>query len=105
MNGKEKTIFVLGDKLPVIYDVGIAIFNVVTNPKSEKMKHCIKAYINALTNVWVKSFGNIHLMARQHIKKRVETIVSHYYNNEYVEHHRTKPKHNGQVHVKKVSAN
>ena len=93
--------FVLDDKLSCIYDVGIAIFNVVTNPKSEKMKDSIKTYINALTNVWVKSFGNRHLMAWQHIKKRVETIVSHYYNTEYVEHHRTKPKHKGQVHVRK----
>jgi hypothetical protein len=101
MDQNEKIIFVLGDKLPVIYDVGITIFSVVTSPKSEKMKHCIKEYVNALTNVWVKSFGNKHLMARQHIKKRVETIVSHYYNNVYVEHHRTKPKHKGEVHVKK----
>ena len=94
--------FILGDKLPVIYDVAIAIFKVVAKSKSEKMKHCINAYVNALTDVWLKSFGNRHLMARQHIKIRVENIVFHYYNNVYIEHYRTTPKKKGQVHVKKT---
>ena len=33
----EKFVFVLGDKLPTIYEVAISIFNVATSPKSKKM--------------------------------------------------------------------
>ena len=50
----EKTIFVLGDKLPTNYDVAIAIFSVAQKLKSDKMKHCIRAYVTALINLWTK---------------------------------------------------
>ena len=33
----EKVIFVLGDKLPTYYDAVIAIYEIATQPKSNKM--------------------------------------------------------------------
>ena len=58
----ERIIFVLGDKLPTIYDVAISIYNVVSKPNSGGMKNCIQAYVTALINVWIKSFGKKHLI-------------------------------------------
>ena len=101
MNMGERIIFVLGDKLPTIYDVAISIYNVVSKPNSGGMKNCIQAYVTALINVWIKSFGKKHLITRTPITKKVETIIKHYQNNVYIEATRRKPKHKGEVMLKK----
>ena len=101
MNMGERIIFVLGDKFPTIYDVAISIYNVVSKPNSGGMKNCIQAYVTALINVWIKSFGKKHLITRTPITKKVETIIKHYQNNVYIEATRRKPKHKGEVMLKK----
>ena len=59
----ENIIFVLGDKLATYYEAGIAIFSVCVKAKSPKMKAYIRAYVNALINIWTKAFGNEHIMS------------------------------------------
>lgn len=101
MEGKEKMIFVLGDALPKIYDVGTTIFNVTSKLFGDKYDSCVKGYVNALIDTWTKAFGEKHLIARQYITGRVETVLKHYYNNVYTEKGRTTPKHKGKPFVKK----
>ena len=81
----EKIIFVLGDKLPRYYDAAIAIFTIAQKPKSDKMKLCIQAYVAALIDIWTKSFGVEHILNRGCVTKRVETLVTNYYNNVYMQ--------------------
>ena len=75
MDGNEKLVFILPDRLPTVYDVALSIYSIVSKPKSERMKYCIQAYVTALIDVWVKSFGNEHLIHRKYVNKKVETIV------------------------------
>ena len=87
----EKIIYVLGDKLPTIYDVAISIYsNTVTNPNSAVMKYNIQAYVTALINVWIKAFGTRHLIGRRHITKKVEMIINNYFTHVYAESTRKK---------------
>ena len=97
----EKIIFALGDKLPRYYDAAIAIFTIAQKPKSDKMKLCIQAYVAALIDIWTKSFGVEHILNRGCIYKRVEKLVTNYYNNVYRESHRKQPKKEGSTFVKK----
>ena len=94
-------VFVLGDVLPTIYDVAISIFTVASNPKTDKMAGAINAYVTSLIEVWTKAFGSEHIQCRRTVKEKIQIIVSHYYNNVYVEHTRTKPKKKNMVLVKK----
>ena len=48
MDGNEKLVFVLGDYLPTVYDVGVAIYSVERDLESDRISHCISAYVVAL---------------------------------------------------------
>ena len=97
----EKIIFVLGDKLPRYYDAAIAIFTIAQKPQSDKMKLCIQAYVTALIDIWTKSFGIEHILTCGCVTKRVERLVTNYYNNVYSESHCKQPKKKGSTFVKK----
>ena len=73
----EKLVFVLGDKLPTCYEATIAIYSVATQPKGVKMK-TIHAYAMSLINVWVKTFGQGHVMSRNGITKKLQKLVDSY---------------------------
>ena len=55
---KEELKFVLGDKLQTTYDVAIFIFEVCSNPNSNKMTTVISKFESEL---WIKSFGVNHV--------------------------------------------
>ena len=97
----EKIVFVLGDKFPTNYDAAIAIFIIAQKIKSDRMKHVITAYATALIHLWIKSFGEKHLITRGCVTEYIDKLVIHYHNNVYSEHHRTKPKKKGMRFVKK----
>ena len=100
---KEKLIFILGDKLPTYYDAAISIYQVSQSPKTHKMQITISAYFNALIDTWQKSFTAKHVLSsKASIVKKVESVVSHYYNNIYNPTHRSSQKHKG-VPLEKVS--
>ena len=63
--------FVLGDKLPLIYDAAIDIYSVSKGPRTIKRKEAINAYCCALRSVWTKSFGENHVMSRNSCKKNL----------------------------------
>ena len=67
---KQKILFLLGDQLPMNYDAAISIFSVCRTPESEKMKHCITSYVNALIDIWTKAFGEGHVKDRENITKK-----------------------------------
>ena len=99
---EEKLVFILGDKLPTIYEVAISIYSSTNKkPNSDGMKRSIKAYVTALIDVWIKSFGEKHVISRTPITKKVEGIIKHYHTHVYLESKRTKPKHKGEVLLKK----
>ena len=98
----EKIIFVLRDKLPKYYDAAIAIFTIAQKPKSDKMKLCFQANtLTGLTDIWTKSFGVEHILIRGCATKRVEKLVTNYYNNIYIERHHKQPKKKGSNFVNK----
>ena len=60
---EEKLVFILGDKLPTIYEVTISIYSSTNKkPNSDGMKRSIKAYVTALIDVWIKSFREKHVI-------------------------------------------
>ena len=89
----EKIIFILGDELPTYYDAVISIFHVAQGPKTRKMKTAIQAYITTLIDAWIKSFTAKHVITRTCITKKIENLVTHYYNNVYVNAHHRSEKH------------
>ena len=98
---EREIIFVLGDKLPLIYDVAISLFSVSTKPTSEKMNKGVVAYVNSLHDVWTRAFGEEHVLRRSEIKKHVETIIHNYNTQVYIEQGRTKPKNKYMTFVRK----
>ena len=56
------------------------------------MSTTVSAYTDALVEMWLKYFGEEHVLTQRAAKMKVEKLVEHYYNNFYVEAHRTKPK-------------
>lgn len=98
---EQKTIFVLGDTLPTNYDAAIALFSVCRTPESEKMKHCISSYVNALIDTWTKAFGEAHVTDRKNITEKVKRVIANYKTHVYNEKNWTKPKKKGTPFVKK----
>ena len=70
-----------GDLLPTIYDVAISIFNVASKPKSDKMQQCINAYAESLIDLWIRAFGEDHVLSINPVKDRIRVIVLHYHSN------------------------
>ena len=56
------------------------------------MSTTVDAYTDALVGIWLKAFGEEHVLTRRAMKMKVEKLVNYYYHNVYVEAHRTKPK-------------
>ena len=69
--------FILGDKLPTIYDVAIQISG-ISSFGSDKQNLAISSYVDALLEQWQKSFGVGHTVTRKIVLKRVKTIMYHY---------------------------
>lgn len=69
-------VFILGDKLPLIYDAAIAIHSVAKR-KSAREK-AIHNYSTALRNMWIKAFGQDHVISLKAVKTRVATIMNDY---------------------------
>ena len=97
----EKLVFILGDVLPTVYDVAVSIYSIACKPNSQKMNESIAAYTESLINLWIKAFGENHVLKKKAVKERVQSIVTHYYNNVYAEQNRTKPKKKNVVFVRK----
>ena len=77
--------FVLDDKLPLVYDAAIAIYSVSKKPKCSKRTDAINSYCLALRTVWIKSFGEDHVMPRKSVVKRLENILTDYNNKVVIE--------------------
>ena len=102
MNKNNNSIcFMLGDKLPTVYDVAIDIFSLCSKPGSEKMKKCINIYATSLIDQWTKAFGEGFTLASSNVHKRITDIVLNYYSRVYTEQFRTKSKKKGVPFVKK----
>jgi len=80
--------FVLDDKLPLVYDAVIAIYSVSKKPKCSKRTDAINSYCLALRTVWIKSFGEDHVMPRKSVAKRLENILTDYNNKVVIESQR-----------------
>jgi len=80
--------FVLDDKLPLVYDAVIAIYSVSKKPKCSKRTDAINSYCLALRTVWIKSFGEDHVMPRKSVVKRLENILTDYNNKVVIESQR-----------------
>ena len=84
--------FMLGDKLPTVYDVAIDIFGLCSKPGSEKMKKCINIYTTALIDQWTKAFGEGFTLAPSNVNKKITDVALNYYNRVYAEQFRTMSK-------------
>ena len=70
--------FILGDRLPTIYDVAIQIFQISPTLNSAKSKEVTIAYVNALLELWQRSFGVGHTVYKTIVIKRVENTLRDY---------------------------
>jgi len=70
--------FFIGDKLPLIYDVAMAIHSLCPSGyKSGRLK-VINNYGIAVHTMWVKSFGTKHVLALKNVKQKIEAIMKDY---------------------------
>ena len=70
--------FYIGDKLPLIYDVAVAIHSLCpSGSKSGRLK-VINSYGIAVHTMWVKSFGSTHVLALKNVKQKIEAIMKDY---------------------------
>ena len=90
MNNSSNLSIILGDCLPTTYDVAINIFNICSNPKSQKMKNCVKAYATALILQWTKAFGEEYVLKIKQVQSKLLTVVNNYFSKVYKEQTRDK---------------
>ena len=75
--------FILGDKLPTIYDAAIAVHSVAKGTQSCSRTTAIHKYALALREMWVKSFTEKHVIHLNSVKKRLVGIMKDYDNKVY----------------------
>ena len=93
--------FVLGNKLPTIYDAVIDLFKSCSNPTSSKMATQVSIYSYALIRQQTMTFGEGFTIQYQAVRDKVMALVTNYYNKVNTEHHCTKPKKKDTVFVPK----
>ena len=78
----------INDKLPRVSAVVDDIFRYATSPSSGIMKVMINRYAKQLIDLWVKSFGAVHVLSINSVKKKLGDIVKGYWNQVYNKGHR-----------------
>ena len=68
----------IGDVLPTVYEVAQTIYFYSKTIKSDLRSKTITRYVNALRDVWVRSFGEEHVRAPTVIRNKVENVMLHY---------------------------
>ena len=71
----------IGDKLPIIYDVAMAIHSVSKGKKGRE--DAIHRYSLSLHEMWVKAFGADHVTSLVSVKKRIVNVMKDYDNKCY----------------------
>ena len=71
-------LFWIGDRLPTAYDVAVTINFHSKKVKSDLRSKTIYRYVNALQDVWVRSFGEDHVCASSVIRNKVEHVLADY---------------------------
>ena len=73
-----EVVFILGDKLPLIYDAAISIYSVSKKSDCPKRAATIHAYADSLKCMWEKAFGREHVCTIKTIKRKLENIMKDY---------------------------
>ena len=56
---------ILGENLPAHYDATISMFSECQKPRSSKMSTTVNTYTDALVEMWLKSFGEEHVLIQE----------------------------------------
>ena len=89
-----EVVFLLGDRLPLIYDAAIAIYSVSKKHDSAKRTATIHTYAVALQDIWERAFGKVHVANINTIKHKLVMIMKDYRNKVHT-NVRRKKKHAG----------
>ena len=79
-------VFVLGDKLPWISKVVLAIYDYAPGglPKitnwSSLRKNAVNSYVKALIELWQKAFGAEHIASRKTVANKIRAALNIYFN-------------------------
>ena len=77
-------IFVLGEKLPWVYEAVAQIYNISPGgsskkgKESEKRRTAINAYTNAVITLWSKAFGAEHVATRKTVQKHLRNHINNF---------------------------
>ena len=73
----------IADKLPIVYDVAMAIHSVAPGAYKKGREDAIHRYSLSLHEMWVKAFGAEHVTTLTSIKNRIVNIMKDYDNKCY----------------------
>lgn len=82
----DKINFILGDKLPWVFEAVEAILNIAPggSPKEKNetsvRKKAVNAYVSAVRKLWEKAFGTEHVMSRKTITRKLRDALQVYFN-------------------------
>ena len=82
----EKITFILGDKLPWVFEAVEAIINIAPggSPKEKNetsvRKKAVNAYVSAVRKLWEKAFGTEHVMSRKTTGRTLRDALQVYFN-------------------------
>ena len=79
-------------------DAAIALLSMATKPKSEKMHSAILKYRKSLISMW-------HTISIPAVTRKLELIITSYYNQVYTKGSQVKPKHDTEVPITKRMLN
>ena len=82
-NKMDRCTLYIGDKLPIVYDVAMAIHSVAPSASKKGREDSINRYSLSLHEMWVKAFGKDHVTSVQTIKNRIVNIMKDYDNKCY----------------------
>ena len=75
--------FYIGDRLPIIYDVAMAIHSLTPSGSKVGRRKIVHIYARALHTMWVKAFGPTHVATIKTVKSRIQSIMKDYDNKCY----------------------
>ena len=66
---------------------------------SQKVKRWLVQLIHTLkhSDIWKRSFGDLHVTSRSSVNNKLQKLVEHYYSQVYVKVHRKSEKHKNNV--------
>ena len=79
-NNKENVSFIFNQKLPLTYEVVIAVYDYAPKINSEKRKKALGSMASSLYSLWYTCFGKVAIITRKYVRERLKKELKKFQN-------------------------